>query len=345
MQPAAKVIFLQHPREARNPIGTVRMAHLQLAGSQIIEGVQFASNEDAMALFQRERERSIVLYPTEGARDAETLREHQGPLTIWVLDGTWSQAKKLWRYNEWLHALPAYTLNPKEPGRYRIRREPAPHCLATIEAVSQLLDVVAGAPGMHARLLDPFDTMIERQLRFTHSGVGRVRRKIRNKKRTFSLPFDAARAVLVHAEGSGHVARSHGGTNELLEWHALRPSTGERFYAAVTTNEPVADRVRSALGLSDPQRARTEVEAAWAAFRAGDPCVGWGQYAPSLYGSLEHYFDLRELLSDYLKRRLGYVEDGTARLLLQASSDPRRGHRRISHLAAIFEHARQLASA
>lgn len=350
LQPVApkhRVVFVQHPREARNPIGTVRMAHLQLKGSRIFEGVELATHEEAMRLFAAEKHRSVVLYPAAGARDAETLREHDEPLTIWVLDGTWSQAKKLWRYNPWLHELPAYTLNPKEPGRYRIRREPAPHCLATIEAVQQLLDILTGSS--HAQLLQPFDAMIETQLRHSGSSEGRrVRRKIRKTVRRFSFPesCDPARVVLVHAEGSGFVSRSRGGTNELLEWHALRPQTGERFYAAIETKDPVEEKVRAALGLSAPQRPREEVDREWAAFVGDDPCVGWGRYAPALYADagkeLARYFDLRDVLADFLKRRLGYVEDGTERLGLDVAAEPRRGARRLMHLQALFDYARRL---
>ena len=72
--PAARIVFLQHPREARNAIGTVRLAHLQLEGSTIIEGVELAASAETMALFERERARSVVLYPAKNARPAEELR-------------------------------------------------------------------------------------------------------------------------------------------------------------------------------------------------------------------------------------------------------------------------------
>ncbi|MCC6809117.1 MAG: DTW domain-containing protein [Deltaproteobacteria bacterium] len=343
--PAARIVFLQHPREARNAIGTVRLAHLQLEGSTIIEGVELAASAETMALFERERARSVVLYPAKNARPAEELRAHAGPLTVWVLDGTWNQAKKLWTKNPWLHALPAYTLNPTVPGNYRIRKEPAPHCLATIEAVTQLLDLIADAPGRHQGLLRAFETMVDRQIAFTQGGNGRVRRKIRKTKRTFAFPegCDPDRVVLVHAEGSGHVARSRGGDNELCEWHALRPSTGERFYAQVATHVPIAESVRTKLGIDAAPIDREAFEARWRAFKGDDACLGWGRYAPALYErGLEPYWDLRDILTDFLKKRLGYVEDGTRRLGLTPAADPRRGHRRIGHLAALFAHARSL---
>ncbi len=347
----AKIVFLQHPREARNPIGTVRMAHLQLEGSRIVEGTEFANHAEVQSLLEQDRGHAVVLFPAEGARDASELRTHAGPLAIFVLDGTWSQARKLWKQNTFLHALPAYTLSPKEPGRYRIRREPAPHCLSTIEAVGQLLDAIEGTEGAHAALLNPFDAMIEKQISFTGAGVGRVRRRIRDRKRYFAFPegLDPARAVLVHAEGTGHAARAEGGDNELLEWHAFKPSSGERFYAALQTEKPLNPLVRERLALPEERLPRAALDAAWAAFVGDAPCVGWGRYAPSLYAAsgpaLANFFDLRTLLTDFLKVRLGYVEDGTERLKLSASDDPRRGHRRVRHLEALFAHAMTLAAA
>src|SRR5262249_46117618 len=149
----AELIILQHPRESQNPIGTARMAHLAVLGSQLRVGIEFDADPVVTAMRGDATRRSVILYPSPNSRPAEELRSSEVPVRVFILDGTWWQAKKLWQRNPWLHALPAYRLSPSTPGQYRIRREPAAHCLATIEAVVQLLDAMDGVNGEHAPLL------------------------------------------------------------------------------------------------------------------------------------------------------------------------------------------------
>src|SRR4051812_30398279 len=64
-----KVILLQHPREARMPIGTARMAHLALPGSELHRGVYFHDNARVRALM--EEPGTALLFPGEGAINPE----------------------------------------------------------------------------------------------------------------------------------------------------------------------------------------------------------------------------------------------------------------------------------
>ena len=57
------------------------------------------------------------------------------PAHLIALDGTWSHARKLYVQNPWLHALPHYRIDPSAPSNYRIRREPSPSHLSTLESV------------------------------------------------------------------------------------------------------------------------------------------------------------------------------------------------------------------
>ena len=40
-----------------------------------------------------------------------------------VLDGTWSQARALYRQNPWLTGIPHFQLSPEAPSRYRIYQQ------------------------------------------------------------------------------------------------------------------------------------------------------------------------------------------------------------------------------
>jgi DTW domain-containing protein YfiP len=111
-----RVHVLQHPRERRHPLGTVRL--LQLALPELREHVLELDRSRATPVDLPAG--AGLLYPSEDARPLEP-----GALQdLVVLDGTWSQAKMLYRDNAWLRALPHYALSPTEGSRYRIRPEP-----------------------------------------------------------------------------------------------------------------------------------------------------------------------------------------------------------------------------
>src|SRR5688572_7841982 len=136
-----RVVILQHPRERDVPINTARLAELQLDGAERFVGIRLAEQPTLRARLSDPERPAILLYPGEGARDL-AVEPPAGPVTLCVLDGTWWQAKKLFQLNPELAKLPRYGLSPQSPSRYRIRREPAQHCVSTIEAIAQALELL-----------------------------------------------------------------------------------------------------------------------------------------------------------------------------------------------------------
>jgi DTW domain-containing protein YfiP len=155
--PPLPVVFLQHHREARRRLGTCRLAHLQLPGSELHVAVRFDAHPRVATLAA---EGAALLFPGPDARPATEI----APRVLVVVDGTWSQAAGIVRRTPALAALPRIGLTPPAPGRYRIRRAPAPHCLSTIEAVVDVLGALAGDPDRYRPLLVAFDTLVEGQL-------------------------------------------------------------------------------------------------------------------------------------------------------------------------------------
>nr|MBA2817276.1 DTW domain-containing protein YfiP [Candidatus Pantoea persica] len=68
------------------------------------------------------------------------------PLFI-MLDGTWTEARKMFRKNPWLDALPVMSLNVTAPSRYTLREAygEGQHCTTEVAAVllEQAGDVAA----------------------------------------------------------------------------------------------------------------------------------------------------------------------------------------------------------
>ena len=157
------VHILQHPRERRHPLGTARIVGLSLARATVdVCDDQLSSK---YGFFSRGvPSRTGLLYPHALAQPLEEVPSEERPQHLIVLDGTWPHARSLYRHNPWLAALPHYSLSPTSPSRYRIRRQPAPHCISTLEAVvAALAAIEPDLEGLEA-LLATFDAMIDRQI-------------------------------------------------------------------------------------------------------------------------------------------------------------------------------------
>lgn len=298
------------------PIGTARMAHLSLSGSQLHVGTSFDEHPSVREILDDPEARPMLLFPGPDAADPSLLNEP--PTHLFVVDGTWSTAAKVVRRNVSLSALPKLGLTPDVPGRYRIRKEPDEHGLATIEAVSQVLAALAKSPGAFDELLSPFDHMVESQIEHAASGKGRMRHGDVNKRR----PSDALRdawndLVVVQAE-----ANELDDAFELVHLVAVRPSTNEWFSCVVAPRHPLAPRTSRHTELSPEALAEgVDIETArvaWKQFAGESTLAGWGTFSAELLGaeSFEQgpWIDLRALTGLVLARKVGGSE-GAAKTL------------------------------
>ncbi|MBM4244114.1 MAG: DTW domain-containing protein [Deltaproteobacteria bacterium] len=155
------IVILQHPRERLHAIGTVRFARLGLRHVRVRTCVP--GTDASMPLPPR----TAVLYPAPGAPDLAALPRSEHPRHLVILDGTWTHARKMYATQTWLHELPQVCLTPAEPSRYRLRREPRPDYVATLEAIVAALRILEpGIDGLDA-LLGSFAAMIDRQAEFS----------------------------------------------------------------------------------------------------------------------------------------------------------------------------------
>lgn len=154
------ILVLQHPRERLHAIGTVRFARLGLSNVRVRSCAPGTDASIPLPL------RTALLYPAPGAPDLATLPRSEQPQHLVILDGTWTHARKMYATQSWLHELPQVCLTPAEPSRYRLRREPRPDYVATLEAIVAALRILEpGIDGLDA-LLASFAAMIDRQAAF-----------------------------------------------------------------------------------------------------------------------------------------------------------------------------------
>jgi len=141
-----------HPKEFKEEkAATGRLTHLCLSNSEIATGVAFGEDDRVTELMRDDRNFCALLYPgptalnlsreTADGVEVAKLREHlRGKtLVVFVLDGTWALARKMLRLSPALQTLPRVMFTPATPSRYLIKQQPVAGCLATIEAVHELL--------------------------------------------------------------------------------------------------------------------------------------------------------------------------------------------------------------
>ncbi|HVE83425.1 MAG TPA: tRNA-uridine aminocarboxypropyltransferase [Myxococcales bacterium] len=339
-----RVVFLQHPRERRVAIGTARLAHLALANSELHVGVDFQGVElsgDA-----------ALLFPSEGANDLARLS--RPPSTLVVIDGTWPQAKKLLKLNPALQRLPRVGLRPRRPSNYRIRREPAEHCLSTVEAVAEVLSSLEGDEARFDPMLRAFDRMVDRQLEGRETRLGPRRTKRRRVRAARQWAPEASRhldaLVLVHGEANAPPFESvERFPPELVHLAALRPATGERLELVVAPRSPLGDSIPRYLELSREQLLAglpaAEALRAWRAFAGEDAVLGaWGTFAVELLRALgdapRTSIDLRQGTIRALRgQKPGGVERAASLLTGQAVTPAARGRcgRRMACLEMVLQ--------
>lgn len=301
-----RVVFLQHPREARVGVSTCRMAHLSLPNSQM--HVLWSADQSPTLAAQLAEPDTYILFPAADAVDIASLP--RPPKTLVVVDGTWSNAKKFVQRSELLRNLPRVAFHPDFTSNYRIRREPAEHCLSTIEATAHALERLEHAPGRYTPMLAAFERMVDTQLEFRakNPGVSRhQKRRPPRQKPDLLAPLRAAwdnlvvfyiedRLPLTRTLTLAPTADTAPPAPEPALLLAIRPATGEHFLASIAAHQPPA--------------ARIVAQAAWRAFLGDDPVLGgWGYNGLNRLRSVDPgwdhapLLDLRALRRDVLRVR------------------------------------------
>jgi DTW domain-containing protein YfiP len=172
--PGIKFVILIDHIEFKRRIATGRLSHLCLQNSELIRGFDYSENVRVNGCLADTKYQSVILYPglkslnlsSLTSADRASLSPAGKPLQIFVIDGTWNTARKMLRLSTNLQHLPRICFTPKQPSRFRVRKQPKEFCYSTVEAIHHTIDLLERPQGPHDNLLLVFDKMVEQQLAF-----------------------------------------------------------------------------------------------------------------------------------------------------------------------------------
>lgn len=163
IETGVKFIFLMHPKEAkRQRTGTGRLAHICLADSEILQGLEFSQNARLLELLDNEKYFPVLMYPgsdaltvydenfarllsaknseeNQNAKIADGVSHSRKILMPLIIDATWFCSRKIIEHNEFLLRLPKLSFAENYSSIFTFKHEPRPECVSTIETCYYLI--------------------------------------------------------------------------------------------------------------------------------------------------------------------------------------------------------------
>ncbi len=161
----ARVWLLTHPMEHHKPTNTGRLIRDVLSETEVFTWYRTAPDARLLALLEDPRYAPFVIFPDDQPDyadrvvgiEAVTSAKGDGRTPVYLLlDGTWRQARRIFRKSPYLDALPVLPLRTARLTRYRLRKPASPEHLCTAEVAAELLRQGGDADAAQA-LDDYFD--------------------------------------------------------------------------------------------------------------------------------------------------------------------------------------------
>ena len=203
-----RLLILQHPVEAKKRVATVPLIPLCVRDTVVVKGQSFSPDLEQLRSAVAAGYEPLLLYPGPGAVSLESWAANRTDASanalLVVVDGTWTQAHHMLRHSPELAAactrvrFSDMTRSDFEP----LRREPAGHCVSTLEACARSLRLLEPTETAALHLEASLRRMVAKQLSHVGRGTARfVDRKAKtvNRERFHSRPASAAPAAAAAA--------------------------------------------------------------------------------------------------------------------------------------------------
>lgn len=192
----SRFLILMHPMEfKKEKVGTGRFSHLILKNSEILVDVGFDENKRFQELLNDRDYESFLLYP--GDRVINLSQEEVGTENLGVgkkqfivIDGTWPCAKKMMKLSTSLHGLPRVSFTSQRQSEFKVKHQPLPGCLSTVESLHQvLLELnrlkLEDTNAQEENLMEVFQKSVEMQITLAQDPARQGYRR-----KPFSLPAE-----------------------------------------------------------------------------------------------------------------------------------------------------------
>lgn len=159
----AKVWLLTHPLEHHKPTNTGRLIADVLPETEVFTWYRTAPDERLLALLADTQYAPFVVFPDDQPDYADRVVslsaldgiKADGRVPVFILiDGTWRQARRIFRKSPYLNHLPVLPLRTERTTRYRLRKPASDAHLCTAEVAAELLR--QGGDGDAAQVLDDY---------------------------------------------------------------------------------------------------------------------------------------------------------------------------------------------
>jgi DTW domain-containing protein YfiP len=150
-----RILIVRHAAETAKPSNSGRLAALALSNSALCNYGARDTPFDATPL---RAPRTWVLF---GDGDSTSTPAGDPPAQLVVLDGTWTQARRMYQRIDALRGLPQLALPALAASPDQLRTPPRPGALSTIQAIARAVELLEG-PDVAAPLDELYRLMIER---------------------------------------------------------------------------------------------------------------------------------------------------------------------------------------
>jgi len=147
----AKVQFclLSHPYELYKPTNTGRLIVDSIAGSRVFKWHRTEPDPEFIHLINDPAIDPYLVFPEEAdyqhRMSSFIYKGGRQPLFI-ILDGTWRQARRIFRLSRYLDNLPVISLSNPRCSSYSLRKAATKNQLCTVEVAAALLEQIGDEP-------------------------------------------------------------------------------------------------------------------------------------------------------------------------------------------------------
>ncbi|PKF60315.1 DTW domain-containing protein [Psychromonas sp. psych-6C06] len=168
VQTNSAFLLLMYDDEILKPSNTGRLIADIIPDTHAFIWSRTQPNERMLALLRDPQWQPVIIFPAEYCQAERVISSQHSdigdkkPLFI-LLDGSWAQAKKMFRKSPYLDNLPVLSFSPENISRYLVRKAVKDNQLATAEVAALALDYI-GEPQNSAQLALLFDVFKENYL-------------------------------------------------------------------------------------------------------------------------------------------------------------------------------------